>query len=737
MKVKEKDMNQRNLRIPRTVTVSVLCTALAFGAVGCANVKITGNAAAIETNATLSETSKWLASSMLDGIDANASARAQDDFYTYVNKDWLIENNDEEKLEKNNGEYSSFHEMGDVMNARARTLLRNESVQAVKNPVPLPAEYKEADEKLVSTLASQTVDWEKRNAKGVEPLRPYVERIAKVKNLQDLSGYLTDRNTKKASQILPVKFTVGPATDERQTNVVIITAEPALSLGDSDNYTAHETNNETVLKQKKNQDLANRILGGLGYSGEEISSLLTKCYSFETKLALLQDDQNAKSMNIEERQQAKGIYDKTLDELQQMQKDFPMDQILKSFQMTGFNRYVVEHPYYFEGLANLYSESNVEEMKAYLIINTILQAATLLDQETYAIAVSEGDPDGREKDKVVYPSLETDEQTDELYKKFINKYLVQPYNQLYLVNFSSEDEKEQILSVTGQVVAQWEKLIQSQDWLSEESKAQTVDKLKNISVRALYPDQFEDYTGLKLDPAAGLVESVASIQEFEYERQAAKTGTPFSRDSWDFFEDATVKANASYEPAWNRITILAGILADDSGISPSTEKLLGGVGAIIGHEISHGFDNTGAGFDKEGYKKEWWTAQDKEAFEERGRLLVNYMSKQIPYPGATSYDGGMVQGEVIADMGGLKCALMIAETIPGFDYDEFFRSFAEVWKCKITKDAVVEQVKSDPHPVGFLRANCTVQQFEKFMETYGVQPEDGMYLAPEERVAVW
>ncbi|MCF0260545.1 MAG: M13 family metallopeptidase [Erysipelotrichaceae bacterium] len=431
------------------------------------------------------------------------------------------------------------------------------------------------------------------------------------------------------------------------------------------------------------------------------------------------------------------VYDRTLEEIRQIQKDFPMDRILQSLGMTGYGSYTVEHPYYFEGLANLYTESAVEEMKAYLLINTILQAAPLLDQETYALAVSEEDPDGREKDKLVCPSLETDEQTDELFKNYISKYLKQPYNQLYLVNYSSAEEKEKILTVTRQIMEQWEKMIQSQDWMSAESKAQALEKLKNMSVRALYPDTFADYTGLKLDSSGSLLESVASIENFEYARQAAKTGTAFSRDDWDFFEEETAEANANYRGDWNRITIYAGVLAGNIDENSSAERILGTIGTVIGHEISHGFDNTGATFDKEGFVKNWWTTQDKEAFDERGRQLANYMNRQTPYPGAVVYDGSRVQGEAIADMGGLKSALLAAENIQGFDYDQFFRSFAYLWRVKLTEEGGSDRALNDVHPLGFLRTNCTLQQFEKFMETYSIQPKDGMYLSEDQRVAVW
>ena len=169
----------------------------------------------------------------------------------------------------------------------------------------------------------------------------------------------------------------------------------------------------------------------------------------------------------------------------------------------------------------------------------------------------------------------------------------------------------------------------------------------------------------------------------------------------------------------------------------SREENLGGIGVVIGHEISHAFDTSGSQFDKDGALKNWWTDADRAAFNDLAAKLIAYYDGIVPYEGADNYNGTQVQTEAIADMGGLKCMLAIAADDPDFDYDLFFRSFAAIWREQCTAENELQLAQLDTHPLAFLRVNVTVQQFDEFYETYDIQPGDGMYLAPEERIAVW
>ena len=281
-------------------------------------------------------------------------------------------------------------------------------------------------------------------------------------------------------------------------------------------------------------------------------------------------------------------------------------------------------------------------------------------------------------------------------------------------------------------------MLYAEDWLSTQAREKAVEKLDNITVRALYPDSFNDYSALDLSGCDDLVSAVAAIKAFYMTQGTEKINTPVDRNAWDLKAMPTTQANAAYISTDNSINIFAGIIAGGFlfDVDDSYEETLAKLGMIVGHEITHGFDTNGYQFDKDGYYQSWWTTEDIQSFQLRASRLEKFYSGIIPYPGATGYDGEHVRGEAIADMGGLKCMLGIAEDIPDFDYELFFRSYAQLWRTKNIY-SVEASLSANEHPLNFLRTNTVLQQFDKFYETFDIKPGDGMYLAPEDRVAVW
>ncbi len=211
---------------------------------------------------------------------------------------------------------------------------------------------------------------------------------------------------------------------------------------------------------------------------------------------------------------------------------------------------------------------------------------------------------------------------------------------------------------------------------------------------------------------------------------------PIDRTKWDN-EMSSLTSNAYFNPEQNSINILPGILAGDI-YDPygNKEENMGGIGVIVGHEITHSIDNLGSEYDDLGRRSNWWDSKDKETFSRKTDVLKNYYSALSPYPGALNYDGNSVQGEAMADMGGLKGMLGIAAKNPDFDYDLFFRAFARSWCSKYSYGLALSNAK-DVHPMDFLRVNVVLQQFDKFNETYDISEGDGMYLPEEKRVIVW
>ena len=213
---------------------------------------------------------------------------------------------------------------------------------------------------------------------------------------------------------------------------------------------------------------------------------------------------------------------------------------------------------------------------------------------------------------------------------------------------------------------------------------------------------------------------------------------PVDRSNWDLTQIPTTTVNAFYSRTDNSINIAAGLLADHYffNTDASFAENLACLGSVVGHEITHGFDTTGYQYDKNGSYRSWWTEDDRLAFDLRANDLIKYYSGLAPIVRNSYLNGSTVSGEAIADMGGVKCTMIIASKIPDFDYDTYFRAYANLWREHSTYKVEILR-SSDPHPVSMLRANVTLMQFEEFQKTYDIQPGDGMYLAAEDRILVW
>ena len=199
-----------------------------------------------------------------------------------------------------------------------------------------------------------------------------------------------------------------------------------------------------------------------------------------------------------------------------------------------------------------------------------------------------------------------------------------------------------------------------------------------------------------------------------------------------------LSTNAYYDPTNNSINIIPGFFCDATYRSDmSIEEKYGALGSVIGHEISHAFDTNGAQYDANGNVKDWWSEEDYDSFMDRADKLVGYFDNVVAFDDETPIKGQLIQTEAIADMAGFKCMLLMAKKIDGFDYDKFFRANAKLWARAGTLEYMEKCALTDPHPLHYLRSTATIQQFDEFYETYDIKEGDGMYLAPEKRIAVW
>ena len=272
-------------------------------------------------------------------------------------------------------------------------------------------------------------------------------------------------------------------------------------------------------------------------------------------------------------------------------------------------------------------------------------------------------------------------------------------------------------------------------FLKPATKEKAILKLSTIEIKMGYPDSMDPvYAKIHVDEYKSLLDVTIDATRLKVMDSLMKLWEPVDKSKWLM---PGHMVNACYNPFANDITFPAAILqAPFYSIKQSKEENLGGIGAVIGHEISHAFDVAGSQYDKDGRLTDWWTDEDREAFSERAQKLIDYYNKIEPLPGIR-YNGEHVQGEAIADLGGVKSTLRVASKEKDFDYDKYFTNIAEVWAVKRLKSEETKRITQDEHPVPYLRVNIPVQQYDEFVETYGVKEGDGMYVAPEDRICVW
>ncbi|MCR5355843.1 MAG: M13 family metallopeptidase, partial [Lachnospiraceae bacterium] len=311
--------------------------------------------------------------------------------------------------------------------------------------------------------------------------------------------------------------------------------------------------------------------------------------------------------------------------------------------------------------------------------------------------------------------------------------LYTPLDKAYLEKYDATETKKRVTKICEDVISAYRDMLSQEEWLSEETRNKAIEKLDALKIKAVYPDKWEDYDKLELD-GLSLYDCNKEIMRYLCDLDIQKTGGKVDHDIWTV---DILDANAYYDPQENSINIILGLLGEPfyyDGMPD--EALYGGIGAAIGHEISHAFDTSGAQYDKDGNLNDWWTEEDYSAFTERADKLIAYYDNITVWEGQNAI-GNNVQGEVIADIAGIKAMLMIAAETPGFDYDEFFRSYAGIWRRVNSREFEEFCLFKDPHPLTYLRTNVTLQQFDEFLETYDIREGDNMYLAPEDRISVW
>lgn len=707
----------------------------------------------VKPGETVSADSKWINSAIEGAVDESVNVRIQDDFYTAVNKDWNLS----VKLTDSQYDEDAFQDNMNLVAKRKLEIISGKddeidlSQWASSDELGLTVEKVLHNKELVSRFAQLAGDWDERNKKGVEPMRPFIDEIMNIKSIEDMTEYLENPANIVSNQLPLVSITVGTyAGAPFDYNVILADDAPELTLEKAMFYSNIDNNSRSKLYA--NNDKVEYVLGRLGYSDKQIKKILKDNYELECAIADSLYPESSK--NYEEFTNA---YDNdySLIDIAKLEGDYPLSTLLQNRGLDSAKTFKIYNVPTIKKIAKLYKKSNLDLFKGYYIVHFVANNIDLLDRQAYEknkeINKDYSIDTMAEKSEDVLPmpnnAENTDEMTEEeketalLFNEYINKYICEPMEIVYIAKYSTPQMKQELEDLIKDIIGIYKIMLVNNPNKDAATIEKATKKLDNMAVRVLYPDEFTDYSSLTFSDDADytLLEAVAAISEFELKKDAKKVGTKVNRHEWDLAKMPTTSVAAYNNRNDNSINICEGILATGFlyDLDAPNEVNMGRLGMVVAHEISHSFDQTGMRFDENGVQSK---ELDFSGTVQNTKNVINmsqYFCSIMPYPGATTYHGAEVVDEALADMGGVKCMLTKAINMPDFDYDLFFRSYAQMWRQKAAYLVIFEAASSDVHPLNFMRVNMVLQQYDKFISTYDIKPGDGMYLDPKDRVVYW
>ncbi|MDA9886193.1 M13 family metallopeptidase [Flavobacteriaceae bacterium] len=653
------------------------------------------------------------------GIDLSlmdTEVRPQDNFYNYVNGTWMKNT----EIPDDKTRWGSFNELRENTDADVLAILK----KAANDP-NLDSSSDEGKAVTVFQLINDTLA---RNELGIKPLIPHIERIEAIQSKADLQPYL-EENIRLGGYAL---FGFGVSADAKDSNKNVAQLYPG-ALGIERDYYLKEDEDSKKIKTAYEKHVA-RMFGFLGKTAEEAKVLAQEVIAVEAQLATARMDK------VERRNPAKRYNPKTTDEMGSIAKQIDWPAYLAGIGTEGVDNLVVTDLGFFSSLDAILNENSISAIKTYLLW-------TLIDGTASRLSMDIDRANWDFYSKTLRGAI-AQEPLEKRSIRTVNGTLGEALGKLYVSEKFPPEAKAQMKELVGNLVKAYTNRINALNWMDAETKAKAIKKLELTNVKVGYPDQWEDYSGLSLTNETGEMnyfDAMLNVGAYNFAENIAELGQAVDKTKW-FMSPQTV--NAYYNPAYNEIVFPAAILQPPFfDFTADAAVNYGGIGGVIGHEISHGFDDSGADYDAYGNLVNWWTEKDLNEFNSLGEKLADQYSALEVLP-ETFINGKFTLGENIVDVGGIHAAfdaLAIHHEengkpapIDGFSSEErFFLSWGTIWRGKIRDEALKNQVRTDPHSPGYNRANQPLKNMDAFYATFNVQEGDQMYLPKEERVYIW
>ncbi|MFT5313351.1 MAG: putative endopeptidase [Paraglaciecola sp.] len=687
-----------------TFTALAFSLSMALGLAACSP--------APDLSKTVATDQKMPVKTLSSGIDLRAvdnQVRPQDDLFRHVNGQWLTDT----QIPADKSSYGVFNVLFDDTQENLKVLIQEAAATesaANSNSQKLGDMYNSyMNETLANTL-------------GLSPLQGELDNIAAIKNMQQVSAKLGELIVIGVGG--PFNFYVSPDAKDPAL-VTLYLYQAGLTLPDRDYYTKQEEKfvNFRVATQQYMSDL-------LAKAGHENSA------EAAAGLMRLEKDIASKHISNVERRDAEKNYNKrSVEEVQALLGNFDWQAYAQASGVGEVNELVVRNLPYFEASADLFSDHDLQVWKNYLTFNLLDSYASRLNKELVDLhfdfhsTTLNGIPEQRPRWKKAVSAT--------------SSVLGEVLGQQYVERHFSPAAKTKMDALVKNLTKAYGESIQQLDWMSEQTKVAALEKLNKFTPKIGYPNKWRDYSTLAIE-ADDLVGNYIRYAKFDHQLDVDKIGKPVDKADWGMTPQTI---NAYYSPVRNEIVFPAGILqAPFFNMEAEDAMNYGAIGAVIGHEIGHGFDDQGSKYDGNGNLRSWWTDEDRAAFEILGKKLVAQFDKFEPLEGQP-VNGELTLGENIGDLAGVTIGYRAykmslngkeAAIIDGLSGDQrFFMGYAQVWRSKMREDRLRAQLLSDPHSPGEYRVNGIVGNVEAFYQAFDVKEGDGMYLKPADRVSIW
>jgi putative endopeptidase len=646
---------------------------------------------------------------LVENLDTTAQPGV--DFYQYACGGWMNAN----PLTDEYARFGSFDKLAE----NNRTQL-NELIQEL---AAKPAKQGSVEQK-IGDLYNLALDSAKLNADGYAPIKPLLDKMAAVKNPAELSKLLPELALNGTSSYFHLYVDADPMSSKEN---LLQTYQGGYAMGEREYYV--DDDEATVAIRNKYKEHVAKMFQLVGFDEQTAQQKRDAVLKIETDLATAAYD------NVKLRDPHANYNKLSLQELKQLVPQINWDEYLAAFGIKKIDSLSVGQKEALQQAGKTIATEPIENQIAYLQWNVIDQAASYLSDEIYA---QNFDFFGK--------TMSGKKQAQPRWKRavsVINGTLGEAVGQMYVKKYFPPKAKKRMVQLVKNLQTALGERINTLEWMGDSTKQKAQEKLAAFYVKIGYPDKWRDYSKLDIKKDFYYA-NIQRASKFETEYMIAKLGKPVDIDEWGMTPQTV---NAYYNPSTNEICFPAGILQPPFFDMNADDAFnYGAIGVVIGHEMTHGFDDQGRQFDKDGNLKDWWTAEDAAKFEERAKVMADFFDNIEVAPGVHG-NGKFTLGENIADYGGLKIAYLALQNatkkhplpvIDGFTPEQrFYFAYSGVWAGNIRTEEILQRTKSDPHSLGKWRVNGQLPQQENWYTAFGVKAGDPMFVAPDKRVNIW